>query len=58
MILKLGLGLLAVWGVGAAGAFAIGPIVHVLLLVGLLLLLLSFARERDAARQPERTRER
>jgi hypothetical protein len=49
MLFKIGLILLAVWGVGAIGAFDIGDFVHVFLLVGLMLLLLTFLRERDAA---------
>jgi hypothetical protein len=53
MLFKLALGLLSAWGVGVAG-LADGQIVHVLLLVGLLLLLLSLAREREAATRHHR----
>ena len=52
MLFKIALALLLVWGLGIAGVFAIGQIVHVLLLVGLLLLLLSVrqgARGRDTS---------
>jgi hypothetical protein len=49
MLFKVALGLLVVWGLGIAGVYAAGQIVHVLLLVGLLLLLLSFAKAHDAA---------
>ena len=49
MLFKIALALLFVWGLGIAGVYAIGQIVHVLLLVGLMLLLLSFARAHDSA---------
>jgi hypothetical protein len=49
MLFKIALALLIVWGLGIAGVFAIGQIVHVLLLVGLMLLLLSFAKAHEAA---------
>jgi hypothetical protein len=49
MLFKIALGLLLVWVLGIAGVYAVGQIVHVLLLVGLMLLLLSFARAHDAA---------
>ena len=49
MLFKIALALLVVWGVGIAGVYAVGQAVHVLLLVGLMLLLLSFARAHDAA---------
>jgi uncharacterized protein (DUF58 family) len=49
MLLIIALALLIVWALGIAGAFAIGQTVHVLLLVGLLLLLLSFAKAHEAA---------
>jgi hypothetical protein len=48
MLLKLALALLVLWALGIAGVYAVGQIVHVLLLVGLLLLLLSFAKAHDA----------
>ena len=41
--------LLAAWLVGVLGVYSVGNAVHVLLLVGLMLLLLSFLRGRDAA---------
>jgi hypothetical protein len=49
MLLKIALALLVVWALGVAGVYAVGQIVHVLLLVGLMLLLLSFAKAHDAA---------
>jgi hypothetical protein len=49
MLLEIALALLLVWGLGIAGVFAIGQIVHILLLVGLLLLLLSSAKAHEAA---------
>ncbi|MEO5820586.1 MAG: hypothetical protein ABIT71_08770 [Vicinamibacteraceae bacterium] len=49
MLFKVALALLVAWGLGIAGVYAIGQIVHVLLLVGLMLLLLSFAKAHDAA---------
>jgi hypothetical protein len=49
VLFNIALALLATWGVGVAGLYTIGQMVHVLLLVGLLLLLLSFARAHDAA---------
>ena len=49
MLFKVALALLFVWGLGIAGVYAVGQIVHILLLVGLMLLLLSFAKAHDAA---------
>jgi hypothetical protein len=49
MLFKVALALLVIWALGVAGVYAAGQIVHVLLLVGLLLLLLSFAKAHDAA---------
>ena len=49
MLFKIALALLFVWGLGIAGVYAVGQIVHVLLLVGLMLLLLSFAKAHEAA---------
>lgn len=49
MLFKIALGLLLVWALGIAGVYAIGQVVHVLLLVGLMLLLLSFAKAHDSA---------
>jgi hypothetical protein len=45
----IGAALLVVWAIGAAGPFAVGQIVHALLLAGLWLLLLAFLKARDAA---------
>lgn len=50
MLLTIALILLAVWLLAVGGVFSIGPPVHVLLLAGLMLLLLSFLKARDAAR--------
>jgi hypothetical protein len=47
MLLTIALVLLFAWGLGIAGVYAGGQIVHVLLLVGLMLLLLSSARAHD-----------
>jgi hypothetical protein len=49
MLFKVALALLLAWALGIAGVYAVGQIVHVLLLAGLLFLLLSFARAHDAA---------
>ena len=49
MLLKIALALLIVWALGVAGVYAIGQVVHILLLVGLMLVLLSFARAHEAA---------
>ena len=49
MLFKIALALVFVWGLGIAGVYDIGQIVHVLLLIGLMLLLLSFAKAHDAA---------
>ena len=49
MLFKVALALLFVWSLGIAGVYAVGQIVHILLLVGLMLLLLSFAKAHDAA---------
>jgi hypothetical protein len=49
VLFKIALTLLATWGIGVAGLYTMGQLVHVLLLVGLLLLLLSFAKAHDAA---------
>lgn len=52
MLLKAAIALLVLWVVGLV--YGIGQLVHVLLLVGLMLLLLSFARGRDAATRSQR----
>jgi hypothetical protein len=49
MLLKAALLLLMVWLLGALGVYDAGPLVHVLLLVGLMLLLLAALKDRDAA---------
>ena len=57
MLLKMAVLLLAVWLVGVLGGYDIGDAVHLLLLVGGMLLLLTVLRARDAAmtasRQPQ-----
>ena len=50
MLFKIAIALLVLWVVGLG--YGIGQIVHTLLLVGLLLLLLSLAKGRDAAARP------
>jgi hypothetical protein len=49
MLFKTALVLLAAWLLGVLGIYTVGNLVHVLLLIGLLLLLLTFAKGRDAA---------
>ena len=49
MLLKIAVALLVAWALGIAGVYALGQIVHVLLLVGLMLLLLSLAKAHEAA---------
>ena len=49
MLFKSALVLLAAWVLGILGAYRVGNVVHVLLLVGLLFLLLAFSKARDAA---------
>ena len=57
MLLKVALGLLAVWLVGVLGVYDIGDAVHIFFLVGGMLLLLGVLKARDAAiaarRNPE-----
>jgi hypothetical protein len=53
MLFKIALALLVAWALGIAGVYAVGQLVHVLLLVGLMLLLLSFARAHDSAARRE-----
>lgn len=57
MLLKIALGLLAVWLVGVLGVYDIGDAVHIFFLVGGMLLLLGVLKARDAAiaasRKPE-----
>lgn len=54
MLLTIALIILLLWVLGAAGVFVVGQMIHVLLLVGLMLLLLSFAKGRDAAARRQR----
>ena len=49
MLFTIALILLAAWLLGVLGLYAVGDAVHVLLLIALMLLLLSFLRARDAA---------
>ena len=49
MLFKVAVALLIIWGLGIAGVYAVGQIVHVLLLLGLMLLLLSVAKAQEAA---------
>ena len=48
MLVKAALVLLTAWLLGVIGLYNVGKFVHVLLLVGLMLLLLAFAKARDA----------
>ena len=50
MVFKSAIALLIAWLIGVLGVYNIGQSVHVLLLVGLMLLLLSTARALDARR--------
>ena len=54
MLFKVAVALLIIWGLGIAGVYAVGQIVHVLLLVGLMLLLLSVAKAHEAATRVQR----
>jgi hypothetical protein len=49
MLFKVSLVLLAGWLMGVFGVYSVGRLHHVLLLVALMLMLLSFARTREAA---------
>ena len=49
MLTKLGLALLLLWIVSQVGPYQVGSLGHLLLLLGLLLLLLGFAKARDSA---------
>lgn len=46
MLFKVAIALLVIWVIGLI--YGIGQLIHVLLLVGIMLLLLSFAKQRDA----------
>ena len=52
MLLKAAILLLVAWPLGFLGLYGSGNLFHALLLVGLMLLLLGFARARDAALRP------
>ncbi len=54
MLFKVAVALLIIWGLGIAGVYAVGQIVHVLLLLGLMLLLLSVAKAQEAATRKQR----
>ena len=56
MLFTTALVLLAGWCLGVLGAYSAGPLVHVLLLMGLFVLLIGFLKARDAAlrRPPDR----
>ena len=49
MLFKVAVALLILWGLGIAGIYAVGQVVHVLLLIGLMLLLISIAKAHEAA---------
>ena len=49
MLLKAALILLVAWLLGVVGAYDVGTLVHVLLLVGLMLLLLAVAKGLQAS---------
>ena len=49
MLLKVAVLLLITWLLGIVGLYNLGPLVHVLLLAGLMLLLLGVLKARDAA---------
>ena len=49
MLFKTAIALLIVWALGIGGVFAVGDLIHIFLLTGMMLLLLSFAKARDAA---------
>lgn len=49
MLFKIALALTAIWLLGVAGLYDAGEFVHAFLLVGLMLLMISFLKARDAA---------
>ena len=49
MFFRISLVLLGAWLLGVLGVYRIGDLLHVFLLIGLMLLLLSFLRTREAA---------
>ena len=58
MLFKVGILLLVLWLVGLLGPYDLGKPVHTLLLVGLMLLLLSGLKARDAAVERDRAQHR
>ena len=55
MVVYVAVAFLALWLLGRVGVFAMGMLVHVPLLAGLLLLVIAFLQARDvAAHQPDR----
>ena len=52
MLFKAAIVLLAIWLLGVVGAYRVGDLVHVFLLVGLTLVLLAMLKARDAALRP------
>ena len=52
MLLIIGVVLLAAWAIGAFLPHGFGSLIHLLLLVGLMLVLLAFAKGRDEALHP------
>ena len=53
MLFKAGLVLLISWLLGVFGAYDLGQLVHLQLLIGLAFLLLGTLRARDAAIRPD-----
>jgi hypothetical protein len=49
MLFKIAMLLLVAWLLGVVGVYRVGDLVHLLLLVALMLLLLTFVRAREAA---------
>ena len=58
MLFKTGLLLLVLWLLGLFGPYDLGKPVHTFLLIGLMLLLLSGLKARDAAIEHERAQQR
>jgi|RhiMethySRZTD1v2_1073278.scaffolds.fasta_scaffold5585095_1 hypothetical protein len=52
MLVKAAILLLSAWLLGLLGLYRIGDVFHGFFLIGLMLLLLAFARARDAALRP------
>ena len=55
MLLNAALLVLAAWLLGALGLYDVGPLIHVLLLAGLMMFLLAVLKGRDAAAHQEGT---